>query len=131
MNRALLAASGIEAFFLLMLMGYGPLYLHQQWNRPLFPRPKTGETRRKGSTMHVEVFHGAGIGIHKDTAVATIRHQAPDQLTPVRQETRTFGTLTADLQALRAWLLEEDITHVCMGPALERLIANPTGALLP
>ncbi len=34
MNRALLAASGIEAFFLLMLMGYGPLYLHQQFRVP-------------------------------------------------------------------------------------------------
>ena len=64
--------------------------------------------------MQVEVFHGAGIDIHKDTAVVTIRHQVPDQLTPVRQETRTFRTLTADLHALRAWLVEEDITHVCL-----------------
>ncbi len=64
--------------------------------------------------MQVEVFHGAGIDIHKDTAVVTIRHQVPDPLMPVRQETRTFRTLTADLHALRAWLVEEDITHVCL-----------------
>ena len=64
--------------------------------------------------MQVEVFHGAGIDIHKETAVVTIRHQVPDQLTPVRQETRTFRTLTADLHALRAWLVDEGITHVCL-----------------
>lgn len=64
--------------------------------------------------MHVEVYHGAGIDIHKDTAVVTVRHQAPDQLTPTHQETRTFRTLTADLHALRAWLVEEDVTHVCL-----------------
>ena len=64
--------------------------------------------------MQVEVYHGAGIDIHKDTAVVTIRHQVPDQLTPARQETRTFRTFTDDLHALRAWLVEEGITHVCL-----------------
>jgi transposase len=46
--------------------------------------------------------------------VVTIRHQVPDQLTPARQETRTFRTFTDDLHALRAWLVEEGITHVCL-----------------
>ena len=64
--------------------------------------------------MQVEVYHGAGIDIHKDTAVVTIRHQVPDQLTPIRQETRTFRTFTEDLHALRAWLMAEGITHVCL-----------------
>ena len=64
--------------------------------------------------MQVEVYHGAGIDIHKDTAVVTIRHQAPDQLTPLRHETRTFRTFTDDLHALRAWLVAEGITHVCL-----------------
>ena len=64
--------------------------------------------------MQVEVYHGAGIDIHKDTAVVTIRHQVPDQLTPARQETRTFRTFTDDLHALRAWLVAEGITHVCL-----------------
>ena len=50
--------------------------------------------------MPVEVFHGAGIDGHKETAVVAIRHQGPDQLTPNRQETRTFGTLTDNLHAL-------------------------------
>ncbi len=54
--------------------------------------------------MPVEVFHGAGIDGHKETAVVTIRHQSPDQLTPSRQETRTFGTLTDNLHALPAWV---------------------------
>jgi transposase len=64
--------------------------------------------------MQVEVYHGAGIDIHKDTAVVTIRHQVPNPLTPIRQETRTFRTLTEGLHALRAWLVEEGITHVCL-----------------
>ena len=64
--------------------------------------------------MPVEVFHGAGIDVHKETAVVTIRHQGPDQLTPSRQETRTFGTLTDNLHALQAWLLAEGITPVLM-----------------
>ena len=64
--------------------------------------------------MQVEVFHGAGIDVHKETAVVTVRHHAPDQLTPTRQETRTFGTLTDDLHALQAWLTAEGITHVLM-----------------
>ncbi len=46
--------------------------------------------------------------------MVTIRHQVPDQLTPARQETRTFRTFTDDLHALRAWLVEEGITHVCL-----------------
>lgn len=33
-QRALLAASAIEAFFLLMMLGYGPLYLHQEFHAP-------------------------------------------------------------------------------------------------
>lgn len=32
MQRALLAASAVEAFFLLALLGYGPLYLHQTFH---------------------------------------------------------------------------------------------------
>ncbi len=32
MHKALLAASALEAFFLLMLLGYGPLYLHQAFH---------------------------------------------------------------------------------------------------
>ena len=52
--------------------------------------------------MQVEVFHGAGIDVHKETVVVTVRHHAPDQLAPTRQETRTFGTLTDELQALQA-----------------------------
>ena len=64
--------------------------------------------------MQVEVFHGAGIDVHKETVVVTVRHHAPDQLTPTRQETRTFGTLTDELQALQAWLTAEGVTHVLM-----------------
>lgn len=30
--------------------------------------------RRKEIAMQVEVFHGAGIDVHKETAVVTVRH---------------------------------------------------------
>lgn len=36
MRKALLAASAVEAFYLLMLLGYGPLYLHQAFHAPDF-----------------------------------------------------------------------------------------------
>lgn len=34
--RTLLTASAVEAFFLLVLLGYGPLYLHVVWHADLF-----------------------------------------------------------------------------------------------
>ena len=43
-----------------------------------------------------------------------MRHHVPDQITPTRQETRTFGISTDDLHALQAWLTAEGVTHVLM-----------------
>lgn len=40
----------------------------------------------------------AGLAVHKETVVACI-------LTPVGQETRTFGTVTAEVLSLADWLL--------------------------
>ena len=48
-----------------------------------------------------------GLDVHKKTVVACV-------LTPSGQETRTFGTMTADLLELRAWLQGEGVTHVAM-----------------
>ena len=72
-------------------------------------------------TKHSErgIFHCAGIDMHKETVVVTIRHQGPDPLTPSRQETWTFGILTDDLHALQAWLRAEDI-KLPSAPALLR-----------
>ncbi len=49
----------------------------------------------------------AGLDVHKKTVVACV-------LTPEGQETRTFGTMTAELLALADWLLASGCTHVAI-----------------
>jgi len=49
----------------------------------------------------------AGLDVHQKTVVACI-------LTPEGQETRTFGTMTADWLALADWLLAHGCTHVAI-----------------
>jgi transposase len=56
--------------------------------------------------------HGAGLDVHKKTIVAHAR--IIDAHGRVERHTRTFGTMTADLLALAAWLLSLEITHVAM-----------------
>lgn len=55
--------------------------------------------------MEVFYHHCAGLDVHKQTVVACILHSDPQAGT--RKETRTFGTMLADLEKLRDWLLEE------------------------
>jgi transposase len=57
--------------------------------------------------MEIVITHGAGLDVHKRRIVATV-------LTPAVTETRTFGTLTADLLALADWLTACGVTHVAM-----------------
>jgi hypothetical protein len=57
--------------------------------------------------MELVVARAAGLDVHKQTVVATVQ-------TPERRETRTFGTMTADLAGLAAWLRDEGVTHVVM-----------------
>jgi transposase len=54
------------------------------------------------------IERGAGLDVHKDTVVATIRG------TGIEEETRTFGTFTSDLEQLIGWLAESGITHAAM-----------------
>jgi transposase len=56
--------------------------------------------------------HGAGLDVHKKTVVAHAR--ITDARGRVERHTRTFGTMTADLLVLAAWLLSLEITHVAM-----------------
>jgi transposase len=56
--------------------------------------------------------HGAGLDVHKKTVVAHAR--ITDARGRVERHSRTFGTMTADLLALAAWLLSLEITHVAM-----------------
>lgn len=54
----------------------------------------------------------AGIDVHKQTAVASVGWV--DEYGQRRRETRTFSTMTADLERLREWLTEHEVTHVAM-----------------
>jgi transposase len=54
----------------------------------------------------------AGLDVHKETVVACVRRL--DGRGKVRQQTRTFGTVTSQLLALADWLAEHAVTHVAM-----------------
>lgn len=62
--------------------------------------------------MEIVHTHCAGLDVHKKTVVATII--VPDGQGGVLKETRTFGTMTADLLALSDWLVSQAVTHVAM-----------------
>jgi len=53
--------------------------------------------------MDVVVARCAGLDVHKDTVVACVRTPGPDGVRA--SETRTCGTLTVELLALRDWLV--------------------------
>lgn len=54
----------------------------------------------------------AGFDVHRDTVAACVRVPGPGS---TRQKVvKTFGTMTADLLALRDWLGSQGVTHVAM-----------------
>ena len=62
--------------------------------------------------MDVLVERAAGLDVHQASIVACILIGRPGE--KPRQEIRRFGTMTADLEALRCWLKELGVTHVGM-----------------
>jgi transposase len=54
----------------------------------------------------------AGLDVHKETVVATLRRRLGSG--KVRQQTRTYGTMTAQLLELGDWLAAEGVTHLAM-----------------
>ena len=62
--------------------------------------------------MEIVYSHSAGLDVHKKTVVAAII--VPDEAGDLHRETRTFGTMTADLLGLSDWLLGAGVTHVAM-----------------
>ena len=62
--------------------------------------------------MEAIVERAAGLDVHQSSVVACVIIGMPGRR-PAR-ETRTFGTMSRDLAALRAWLLEMGVTHVGM-----------------
>jgi transposase len=61
----------------------------------------------------MEVLHPrcAGLDVHKDSVVACVRIASDGA---VRQEVRTFGTMTTALEELAEWLRVEGCTHAAM-----------------
>ena len=61
--------------------------------------------------MDVQIERCAGLDVHKATVVATVRYPGPSTRESV---TETFGTMAADLLALREWLEAYGVTHVAL-----------------
>jgi len=57
--------------------------------------------------MEVMYRRCCGLDVHKASVVACV-------VTPEGEETRTFGTMTADLLQMADWLSEQAVTHVAM-----------------
>ncbi len=62
--------------------------------------------------MDVVISRCAGLDVHQATVVATVR--VPGDEGDRRIVTETFGTMTADLLALRDWLHAYGVTHVAL-----------------
>jgi transposase len=62
--------------------------------------------------MQVVYERCCGVDVHKQTVVACVI--VLDAKGQVRKETRTFATLTDDLEALAGWLRTWGVTHVAM-----------------
>ena len=62
--------------------------------------------------MDVLIERCAGLDVHRDTVVATVRRPGPGGTR--RSETRTFTTMTGQLEMLADWLAEQKVTLVGM-----------------
>jgi transposase len=62
--------------------------------------------------MNVLYERCCGIDVHKQTVVACVI--VPDAAGKAVKETRSFGTMSADLQALAGWLQTKGCSHVAM-----------------
>jgi transposase len=62
----------------------------------------------------MDVIHArsCGLDVHKKSVVACVLVTQTDG--SVERHTRTFGTMTADLQKLAEWLDNFGVTHVAM-----------------
>jgi transposase len=82
---------------------------------PQHPTPLTGKARQckgRGGAMRVLDQRCAGLDVHQGTVVACVLVTQPSGR--VQRALRTFGTMTADLVALSAWLREAQVEQVAM-----------------
>jgi transposase len=77
--------------------------------------PEATHSVAREADVDVLVERCAGLDVHRDTVVATIRVPATAKGRPRReQSTRTFATTTAGITALGDWLSEHRISRVGM-----------------
>ena len=62
--------------------------------------------------MDVLYLRCAGIDVHKRSAVVTVGWV--DDQGQRQKQTRTYGTMSGDIERLRQWLVERGVTHVAM-----------------
>jgi transposase len=62
--------------------------------------------------METIIDRGAGLDVHKETVTACVR--CLEEGDRVRQEVKTFGTMTGELLGLADWLKSWGVTHVAM-----------------
>src|ERR1700750_600818 len=62
--------------------------------------------------MEVLVERCAGLDVHKDSVMATVRYS--DEKGKRKHKTAEFSTFHADLEKLRSWLTEHGVTQVAM-----------------
>ncbi|HEX6512083.1 MAG TPA: IS110 family transposase [Chloroflexota bacterium] len=62
--------------------------------------------------MEVLFPHSAGIDVHKKTAVAAVGYF--NERGELVRQTRTFSTMTGQLEAMVKWFLDTGVTHVAM-----------------
>src|SRR2546422_6419259 len=79
-----------------------------------YARGSSGERRhgRGGDAMERVIERVCGLDVHKQSVAACVRVPGPTGAR--QQEVRTFGTMAADLLALRDWLQAHGVTHVAM-----------------
>jgi transposase len=75
----------------------------------VMPLPHLLRPFELGGRRPMQVVHErcAGLDVHRKMVVACV-------VTPVGRETRTFGTMTDDLEALAVWLEQQGVTDVAM-----------------
>ena len=62
----------------------------------------------------MDILYGccAGLDVHKETVVVTVRRRQDHG--KVQQQTRTYGTMTEQLLELADWLHDQGVTHLAM-----------------
>jgi transposase len=78
----------------------------------LFHPSRSSGAGRKESSMENVYACCAGLDIHKESVEACVRRMEPTG--QLHRQTRPWGTMTRDLQAMADWMAAQGVTHVAM-----------------